>query len=58
MTTARGGKRPGAGRKRGTASKPIPFKYRQYRVPQRFLTEATDEIKAILKKYREKCRTT
>lgn len=47
----RGGKRKGAGRKG------VPYKLRAYRVPLEFLEECSDEIKAVLKKYRKQCKT-
>jgi len=50
--TGSGGKRKNAGRKKG-----VPHRVRKYRIPLEYLEECGNEMKEVLRKYREKCRT-
>lgn len=50
---SRGGKREGAGRK--TAA--VPSIRKEYRIPPLYEKECVADIKAVLKKYRDLCKT-
>lgn len=48
-----GGRRTGAGRK----NRAVPFKERRFRVPAAYYEQAVQEMCEIIKKYKDKCRT-
>lgn len=48
-----GGFRPGAGRKKGD----IPSQPRKFAIPKQYVEECTQDIKQLIEKYKEKCRT-
>lgn len=50
-TNGHGGKRPGAGRPPG-----VPTVNRTYRIPRAFVQEASEDIRNLLKAYRDRCK--